>query len=1079
MRNDTSEALVGELRWLRDLAMALARGDAQLADDLVQDGAVALLEQRLPVRSIRAWLTTVVQRRAMALRTKKSRQSPLDPTDLADPNGPETDQVAERLEAQQRLNAAVLALPEPYRTVVVGHHLDDLTLAELARQRGVSGATVRQQHRRALAMLRQRLDDDSQPDGHGWRTAVAPLLIAPSGAKIDGLAAGTAATTTGGLMIMKKLLAVAAALLCVWWSWQLLSPDPASLPADPTTTASAAASHGELPAEPAANDAADPHRESAAVLGNTAAESDLMLTVASSGGTPIAGAVVHCGPQGQPSRFGMTHADGTLQVAGWQQAGEVWVWARNRAPFRQLLPTLQGEHSVVLPDGPVVEGTVTVDGQPPGKAIVLTVHWRAESPRPELPQGWGHLGNRSPTLEEAIAFGTPWGGWLYPNYDWRAIAVVEPSGRFELRGAQPRHLNEIQIGWRGSAPQGPYRLMGPDNKPIAATYKVPTGHQALHIDLLRAPSVRARLVFPDGRPVAGGRMQLRTVFHDGSRNHHEGGLTDAQGRIDRALLPSETGGPGSWWQQERGRDAEGSLAEYLELRVAHPDAAPTPMRWTRTQLAELERGRMIDLGTVVVQPLHRYVVQIVDPKGSPTAGIQALLQADLSQPTDANGRTTLELTESKLDSIWVAGPGWSAQKAKAIGGKGAASDPLRLQLTHRANRLVIAVPDSFPSDGLSKLRFGIDSEGPIFPPTRHPDQQRAWGPAELHKAAGGTEGLSWRTGGDRSPPHVMLPLSESREIVLVGLSPGVPVTAWLEDPTHQRLAEVCSITPEWGEEARIELAGTPSFSTHRVRVLLDGQPARNTVVCCRTPGNRDLQVDVDESGECQIRLHASGRSAELIVAAPSAVLQRMPIRLLPGTHSIDITLEPATPLAVCLTDRDGAPVRASLRIDYAASHTHLSTARPWAIRKQQGTDAIATRHVLRNAPAGSADLAVLIQLGGQTLRRVVQRPLDGTDAQLSLPRPQTIHLRLPDGTIGQNIDVRWRPEGDAASASTTCSFAFGRDGWQPATVELLPGRYDFTLHRQYDSTVSAQGKAEVDADCKELRLDVALPAMDW
>src|SRR5690606_25136740 len=160
-------------------------------------------------------------------------------------------------------------------------------------------------------------------------------------------------------------------------------PDPSPPPGSPADERAALATADGTAPTVDAPPTDDTLRTAARPTAATADE--LTLQVRGSDGALLAGAVVHCGPGGQSSQHGITDRDGRLRVDGWSTAGEVWVWARERAPFRQQLPELRGAHEIVLPDEPVLEGLVTVDGMPPGEPIVLSVHWREDAERPAMP----------------------------------------------------------------------------------------------------------------------------------------------------------------------------------------------------------------------------------------------------------------------------------------------------------------------------------------------------------------------------------------------------------------------------------------------------------------------------------------------------------------------------------------------------------------------------------------------------------------------------------------------------------------------------------------------------------------------
>jgi RNA polymerase sigma factor (sigma-70 family) len=178
----------------QDFVRRLARGliaDPAAADDLAQDTWLSFL-QRPPraAAAVRSWLDAVLRRRAQNLRRESARRARREAA-AARPEGATADGPQERLELQQRVVAAVLALDEPYRKALLLYYYDGLSAAAIGRQLGVPAGTVRSHISRALVRLRARLDDEEQPGGGAWRHSLS-LLLDPwlSGAKVALLAGG-------------------------------------------------------------------------------------------------------------------------------------------------------------------------------------------------------------------------------------------------------------------------------------------------------------------------------------------------------------------------------------------------------------------------------------------------------------------------------------------------------------------------------------------------------------------------------------------------------------------------------------------------------------------------------------------------------------------------------------------------------------------------------------------------------------------------------------------------------------------------------------------------------------------------
>ena len=176
-RHDLEQLLAGS-RWVRALARGLVR-DASSADDVVQDAWVVALSRPAAERDPGAWLAGVARHLARRAARSAARQRRREAA-AARPEGlPSTDELVERSELQERLSAAVRALDEPYRTTVLLHYAEGLSLEEIAQSQGVPASTVRTRLARALERLRTRLDRE-HGDRATWLAALAPLASTPA-----------------------------------------------------------------------------------------------------------------------------------------------------------------------------------------------------------------------------------------------------------------------------------------------------------------------------------------------------------------------------------------------------------------------------------------------------------------------------------------------------------------------------------------------------------------------------------------------------------------------------------------------------------------------------------------------------------------------------------------------------------------------------------------------------------------------------------------------------------------------------------------------------------------------------------
>ena len=231
--------LLADQRWLAALARSLVH-DEQAAEDVVQE--TRLRAWRKPPGDLThagAFLRRIARNFALHMLRGEARRERREREAAAPEAQPASDELVARVEMQRAVADAVLALAEPYRSVVLLRFFERLPPREIAERMQAPVDTVRTRLKRALEQLRARLDRD-----FGARDAWAGLLI-PWFGGAKGLAAGAAAT--GGVVTMSAgaKLAVAAALVAAagvaTWEWRRAKPANAAnaanaLPAAANTT---------------------------------------------------------------------------------------------------------------------------------------------------------------------------------------------------------------------------------------------------------------------------------------------------------------------------------------------------------------------------------------------------------------------------------------------------------------------------------------------------------------------------------------------------------------------------------------------------------------------------------------------------------------------------------------------------------------------------------------------------------------------------------------------------------------------------------------------------------------------------
>jgi RNA polymerase sigma factor (sigma-70 family) len=162
------------VRRYQDLAVRtafLASGGADDAEDAAQEAFVKAYRSLGRFRAgspFRPWLLRIVANEARNRRRSANRRSGLALRAAEDRRSPDAAPSPEAAvldrETQAFLLRAVEALPTSDRDVVVARYLLDLPEAETATMLGIPSGTVKSRLSRALARLRQRLDDQRLDD---------------------------------------------------------------------------------------------------------------------------------------------------------------------------------------------------------------------------------------------------------------------------------------------------------------------------------------------------------------------------------------------------------------------------------------------------------------------------------------------------------------------------------------------------------------------------------------------------------------------------------------------------------------------------------------------------------------------------------------------------------------------------------------------------------------------------------------------------------------------------------------------------------------------------------------------------
>lgn len=230
MQSLSPELLAANDGWLRALVRRLV-DDGQTDDVLAEVWGQVMRTPPRDGKAMPAWLATVARR--VAGKKARSAQRRRKHEQIAAETRPETAvdpaQLVARVEERQRVAQTVLALDEPFRTVVLLRYFEDLTPEQIAERLSIPGATVRSRLHRGHERLRAQFERER---GAGWRGELA-LLCVPLGD--TGVSTPAPAAKVAALVVAVPLLLAAA----TWWfaSNKAATPAPSSAPIKTETTA--------------------------------------------------------------------------------------------------------------------------------------------------------------------------------------------------------------------------------------------------------------------------------------------------------------------------------------------------------------------------------------------------------------------------------------------------------------------------------------------------------------------------------------------------------------------------------------------------------------------------------------------------------------------------------------------------------------------------------------------------------------------------------------------------------------------------------------------------------------------------
>jgi RNA polymerase sigma-70 factor (ECF subfamily) len=931
-KRPTAEVLLGEAGFVHALARALLR-DAGLAHDVAQDALVAALQQQVPPRQWRAWLTAVTQRLAGAARRERAARARHE---AAAARRADTDRdddgrrTAERLQLHRRLCELVLALPEPYRTAVTLRFLDGLPPRAIARKLGRDAATVRQHVHRGLLLLRQRLDGEFGARDR-WRAAFAA----------SGLGAGgTTAATLLPVLLMKKILFAAALLLAtgsVWW-WRAgdaVAP-PGAAHASAATAAMATAPGAVAGARESAAPAADANAPARTAVA-------FAVRVVDDDDHPIGGVTVRCWRRTGDAVVASTGADGRTALPADDGAGALRIEAPSRPPLVQRVEPLLGEHKVVLARGSELSGRVLVDGAPAPAGLRLSL----SSGSAKLPEG---------LPANAVK-------WLERNA-WRdrGETRTDAGGAFAFTGLQADWEGGVSLPWTHWVVPQPGQRIDPD---VPRFLPLQGPQRGLVVFATRLQVVAGRVVWADdGSPVPEPDVGVYAEFADGDNTPISGIAGDADGRFAMGLAPGSSGIHDRWLDPAR-RPAVARVVIDCYAPRAHFEFGAEA----------LQDGR--ELVLCVARPPRTWF-RAVDERGAPIAGALAELpDGKTSDPTDADGLRSFAGKTVRA----VGAPGRMVvpgePRAKAAGSR---DDPLVFVL-EPVNRLAIRLrteDGGVPAARRVVLQAAVD----LFAGHRlQVELDQRFGSSQADCMRKGTHQADGSTRWTES--SAIVTADANGEIVLQSLAAGTPCTIVVRDAVSAELARTAIDMPAAGESRGVELV-IPGAPRHiRGRVLDENSsPIATVQVRLQAPGGNECYATTDRDGAFAFDCVYAEEPLQLAVAHAGFAPQiREGIARDRDGEPVEFRLLRGNTVHVTVRDAEDRPVAATPQFE--------GPVREFLHPQAHGAGDL----VFQDLPTGTVTFAT--DIGGT--RFELRHDTAVPEAVLRVPTPARVAIALPPG----------------------------------------------------------------------------------
>jgi RNA polymerase sigma-70 factor (ECF subfamily) len=514
--------LLENTAWIRGLAQRLAAGAAS-AEDLEQDTWTAALERpRMTGGALRGWLSRVLRNRARDLWRDELHRADREQLGARPEALPSTAEIVERAALQRRVVHAVWSLDEHERDVVLLRFFEGLPPREIAKRLAVPLETVKSRQQRALAKLRERLDNE-YPDG---RAAWIAVLLGNERVEPRGVGP----TASANMLLSLKLalwtlpLVIAGSL---WWLRaqparapeasalvaatnpirEVAAEPPLDLAANREERVDAASSFTITPVEQPSNAQVD----TCAVLGTVT-----IAGPASDAAQVVAKLLVNGSPMSPVQLTATPDASGAFRFQlDVGQSYVVFAFVGGLRPASRILvvpaqPELVLDPLVLAP-GERVQGFLSMQSGVPLESAVITARFRMHR---LMSTGFG-VGQKLQAL-----------AWTGSEFEWEEPeATVHEGGAFEFLQLAPGKY-DLRVTHLNGLPAFLY----PPASVIAPMTDFPLSPSAV---LVESRFVRGPI------PVAATSVSIARIENE-KEQMPEQAFTDSEGRLRMWLAPQST-----------------------------------------------------------------------------------------------------------------------------------------------------------------------------------------------------------------------------------------------------------------------------------------------------------------------------------------------------------------------------------------------------------------------------------------------------------------------------------------------------------------------------------------------------------